>query len=299
MKGDRAVLKRETPLLRLPDSRKEMLVAYIQILLGCILGGAAYPLFLTPNKIAPGGITGVAMILNYLFHWPVGTVSLLVNIPLFLIGYRSMGKIFAFRSLIATIVFSAMIDLLPLHSMTEDPLLGTLFGGVLLGIGLGLILRGSATTGGTDMIARMVHHRFQFISMGTFLFFFDFMVVCSAGVIIGANAALYALIDVYVCSRVIDTVTVGFSGNKACIVISEAWEKIRDRIMREMNRGVTQLMAKGGYTGKERPTLMCVISRPEIMLIKKIVREEDENAFMIVMDAHEAIGDGFSGINEG
>ena len=292
-------MKHNPPLLKRSFSGKEILIAYTQILVGCVLGGAAYPLFLTPNNIAPGGITGVAMILNYLYHFPVGTVSLFINAPLFLIGYKSMGKIFAFRSLIATMIFSVMIDLLPLHSMTQDPLLGTLFGGALLGIGLGLILRGSATTGGTDMIARMVHHRFQFISMGTFLFFFDFMVVCSAGIFIGANAALYALIDVYVCSRVIDSVTIGFSGNKACIIISEAWEKIRDRIMLEMNRGITQLTAKGGYTGEERPTLMCVISRPEIMMIKRIVREEDENAFMIVMDAHEAIGDGFSGMNDG
>ncbi len=296
MRKEENVLKQKSPT-RKDASRREIIAAYLQILFGCALGGAAYPLFLTPNNIAPGGITGIAMILNYLNHWPVGTVSLLVNIPLFVIGYRSMGKIFAFRSVIATILFSAMIDFLPFAPMTLDPLLGTIFGGVLLGAGLGLILRGSATTGGTDMIARMVHHRFQFISTGTFLFVFDFLVVCSAGILIGATAALYALIGVYVCSRVIDTVTIGFSGNKACFVISEEWEKIRDRIMYEMNRGVTQLTAKGGYTGEERPTLMCVISRPEIMQIKRIVREEDEKAFMIVMEAHEAIGDGFSGMD--
>ena len=281
------------------SSRRELIVSYLQILLGCILGGASYPLFLTPNNIAPGGITGIAMIFNYTLKWPVGTVSLVLNIPLFLIGYNSMGRIFALRSLIATILFSVMIDILPLSPMTYDPLLGTLFGGVLLGIGLGLILRGSATTGGTDMIARMIHHRFQFISTGTFLFVFDFLVVCAAGVFIGATAALYALIDVYVCSRVIDMITVGFSGNKACIIISDAYNRIMKRIIHEMNRGVTQLVAKGGFTGEERPTLMCVISRSEIMNIKKIVREEDEKAFMIIIEAHEAIGDGFSGIYDG
>ena len=140
--------------------KKEIFQAYVQIIIGCVIGAAAYPLFLIPNNIAPGGLTGAATILNFLFGWPVGTVSLIMNIPLFIIGYRTMGKIFAFRSLIATLLFSVLIDVLPLQPITVepvlDPLLGTLFGGVLLGIGLGLILRGGATTGGTDMIARMV-----------------------------------------------------------------------------------------------------------------------------------------------
>ncbi len=280
--------------LRLRETR----TAWAQILIGCVLGAAAYPLFLTPNNIAPGGITGVAMILYYLFRLPVGTVSLVLNIPLFIAGYRAMGRLFAFRSLAATVLFSLLIDILPLQPMTVDPLLGTLFGGVVLGAGLGLILRGGATTGGTDMLARMVHRRFQFISTGTFLFAMDFLVVACAGIFMGSTEALYALISIYVSSRVIDAVMIGFSGNKACLIISPAWERIRDRIMKEMDRGVTQLSSKGGYTQVERPTLLCVISRQEVTAMKNIVREEDENAFMIVVEAHEAIGDGFSGIQE-
>ena len=278
--------------------KKEVWTAYGQILLGSVIGGAAYPLFLTPNNIAPGGITGVAIILNYLMKLPVGTVSLLLNIPLFLAGYHTMGKIFAFRSLLATIFFSLMIDILPFRPMTDDPLLSTLFGGVLLGIGLGMILRGGATTGGTDMLARMVHRRLQFISTGTFLFGFDFIVVASAGLIMGTTEALYALINIFISAKVIDAVMVGFSGNKACLIVSTAWEKIMNRIMTEMDRGVTLLSAKGGYTGVERPTIYCVISRQEIMMLKKIVQEEDSNAFMTVMEAHEAIGDGFSGLQQ-
>ena len=291
-------IKRGLALLFERCKQKEVLSAYVQIILGSVIGGAAYPLFLTPNNIAPGGITGVAIILNYLMKLPVGTVSLILNIPLFLAGYHTMGKIFAFRSLIATILFSLMIDLLPFAPMTEDPLLSTLFGGVLLGIGLGLILRGGATTGGTDMLARMVHRRFQFISTGTFLFIFDFVVVASAGFIMGTSEALYALINIFISAKVIDSVMVGFSGNKACLIVSSAWEKIMHRIMTEMDRGVTLLSAKGGYTGEPRPTLFCVISRQEIMMLKKIVQEEDLNAFMTVMEAHEAIGDGFSGIQQ-
>ena len=273
-------------------------LAYLQLLAGCVLGAAAYPLFLTPNHIAPGGLTGIAVIFNYLWRWPVGTVSLALNIPLFIAGYRAMGKIFVFRSLLATMLFSLLIDLLPLPPMTEDPLLSTVFGGVLLGGGLGLILRGGATTGGTDMLAKMVHRRLQFISTGTFLFAFDFLVVAASGVTVGTTEALYALINIYVSSRVIDAVVLGFSGNKACLIVSPAWKTIMDRIMREMDRGVTLLSARGGYTGAERPTILCVISRPEIMALKKIVREEDENAFMTILEAHEAIGDGFSGMQD-
>ena len=274
----------------------ERFFSYLQILLGSLIGGVAYPLFLTPNRIAPGGITGIAMILNHLTHWPVGVMSLVLNIPLFLIGYRAMGKIFAFRSLVATVLFSLFIDILPLRPLTEDPLLGTLYGGILLGAGLGLIMRGGATTGGSDMIARMVHKRFQFISVGTFLFAIDCAVVIAAAFLIGTSEALYALINIFLAAKVMDAVIIGFSSNKACFVISSRWEEISRRIMQDMNRGVTQLTARGAYTGTDRPTLLCVISRSEIMAFKRILREEDESAFVIIVEAHEAIGDGFSGM---
>ena len=274
--------------------RKEIAFSYLQILLGCLLGAAAYPAFLIPNSIAPGGLTGVATILNHLFSWPVGTVSLLLNIPLFLIGYKAMGRIFAFRSLIATLLFSLLIDLLPIRPVSTDPLLGTLFGGVVLGAGLGLILRGGATTGGTDMVARMVHRRLPFITVGMFLFILDCLVVVGAAAAIGTQQALYAFISIYVCSKVIDAVMMGFGGNKACFIMSKAWQQITNRLMEETGRGVTHLDARGAYTGNRQPVVLCVASRQEIMSVKRIVREEDESAFLFITDAHEALGEGFS-----
>lgn len=276
----------------------ERLFSYAQIILGALIGGAAYPLFMTPNKIAPGGITGIATILNHLFQWPVGTVTLILNVPLFLISYRAMGRIFAFRSLVATLFFTLFIDVLPLQPMTTDPLLGALYGGVMLGAGLGLIMRGGATTGGSDMVARMVNKRFQFISTGSFLFAIDFAVVVSAGFLIGATEALYSLICIFLSARIMDTIIIGFSSNKACFIISSRWQEISDRIMRDMDRGVTQLTARGAYTGAERPTLLCVIGRSEIMALKRILREEDEKAFVIIVEAHEAIGDGFTHLTD-
>ena len=290
------MIRKLLAVARKKPAASERFFSYAQILLGSVIGAAAYPLFMTPNRIAPGGVTGIATILNHLFSLPVGTVSLVLNIPLFIIGYRSMGRIFAFRSLVATVLFSVFIDILPLRPMTDDPLLGTLYGGVLLGIGLGLIMRGGATTGGSDMVARMVHKRFSFISVGSFLFAIDCAVVIAAGFCIGTTEALYALINIFLTARVMDIVIIGFSGNKACFVISDRWQAIADRVMKEMGRGVTQLMSRGGYTGTARPTLLCVISRQEIMTFKRVLREEDENAFVIIVEAHEAIGDGFEGL---
>ena len=278
----------------LKTHKREILMAYAQIFIGSVIGAAAYPTFLIPNNIAPGGLTGVATILNYLAGWPVGITALVLNIPLFLIGYRTMGKVFAFRSLVATALFTILIDILPLKPVSEDPLLGTLFGGVVLGIGLGLILRGGATTGGSDMIARMVHRRFSFITVGMFLFALDFLVVLAAAIFIGGTEALYAMIDIYVCGRVIDAVMVGFGGNKACFVMTDAWQKITGRVLNEIERGCTLLEARGAYSGTSRPVVMCVMSRQEMTALKRIVQEEDEKAFMFITEAHEALGEGFS-----
>ena len=274
--------------------KREIMIAYAQIVIGSVIGAAAYPTFLIPNSIAPGGLTGVATILNHLAGWPVGITALILNIPLFLIGYRTMGKVFAFRSLVATALFTILIDILPLQPVSQDPLLGTLFGGVVMGIGLGLILRGGATTGGSDMIARMVHRRFSFITVGMFLFAVDFMVVLAAAVFIGGTEALYAMINIYVCGRVIDAVMVGFGGNKACFVMTDAWQKVTSRVLNEIERGCTLLEARGAYSGTSRPVVMCVMSRQEMTTLKRIVQEEDEKAFMIITEAHEALGEGFS-----
>ena len=278
--------------------KNEQFLSYWQIIIGSLIGAVAYPLFLVPNHIAPGGLTGLATVLNYLFQWPVGTVSLLLNIPLFIVGYRSMGRVFAFRSLFATVLFSFLIDLIPLPSMTANPLLGAVFGGVLLGAGLGLILRGGATTGGTDMAARMVHSRFQHVSVGALLFVIDCAVVLMAGVTIEAEYALYAFISIYVSSRVIDMVMMGLTSDKACYVISEKHESIKQELMTQLERGVTVLHAEGGWSGQSRPLLLCVLSAQEVGRLKAIVRSVDESAFVFISDAHEVLGEGFRKLAE-
>ena len=282
----------------LKTMKKEVFYAYLHIIVGCLIGGMAYPLFLIPCGIAPGGLTGVGIICHHLFSWPVGTVSLVLNIPLFILSYRQMGPVFAFRSLIAMTLFSLSIDLLPFAPMTEDPLLATLFGGILLGVGLGMIMRGGATTGGTDMMARLLHKHISFLSVGVLLFAMDFIVIVAAAVFIGANEALYAIIDIYASSKMIDAVLSGLTADKACFIISDAWEKVSERILTEMNRGATQLKARGAWSKEERPVVMSVVSRNELSTIKKIVQEEDESAFMFVTEAYEALGEGFSSFRD-
>ena len=267
---------------------------YTMILLGCLIGGIAYPTFLVPNNIAPGGLTGVATILNYLFKWPVGTVSLLMNLPLFLVSYKTMGRTFFIRSIIATVLFSLVIDLIPIPALTNDMLLGSVFGGLLLGIGLGLILRGSATTGGTDMLARMAHKYVSFISVGAYLFIFDFLVIVSAAFTMTPEAALYALICIAISSKAVDLVMAGFGTAKAFFVITDKADAIAKRVMVEMERGATLLDGTGAYSGSHKNVLICVVSNRETAHLKRIVKQEDPVAFMFVTDTHETLGEGFS-----
>ena len=276
----------------------EPVIGYVYIVLGCIIGGAAYPLFLVPNGIAPGGLTGVATVLNYLFGAPVGVTSLLLNVPLFMMGYRLMGGSFAFRSLIATVLFSLLIDLFRFPALTDDVLLATVYGAILLGVGLGLILRGGATTGGSDMIAKLVHHRFPFITVGIILLFVDCTVIVLAGFTMSTRAALYSLICIFVTSKVIDLVLAGFGSAKMCFVVSGESEKIAGRIMKELDRGVTLLPAIGGYTGRETKALISVVDQKEVVAVKRIVREADARAFMFITDTHETLGEGFHSLDE-
>lgn len=273
--------------------KNERVTAYLQIVLGCLIGGAAYPLFLVPNNIAPGGLTGIATILNYLFGWPVGVTSMALNLPLFVIGWKAMGKVFVFRTLIATLLFSAFIDLLPLPPLTDDILLGTVYGALALGLGLGLIMRGGATTGGSDMVARMVHHRFPVVTVGAFLFLLDCAVILCAAFTMSARAALYALICIFVSSKVVDLALAGFGSAKACFIITTKAESISRRIMKELERGATILPGIGAYSGESRTVLMSVISQREVFPLKKIVRQEDQKAFMFITDTHETLGEGF------
>ena len=279
-------------------TRKDLLISYTLILVGCVIGGAAYPAFLTPVSIAPGGLTGVATILNYLFGLPIGVTSMVLNLPLFIVTFLMMGGRFVFRSFVATVLFSLCIDLIPIQPLTDDILLNAVFGGVVLGVGLGLIQRGGATTGGTDMIALIVHKKFSFLSVGFILFAIDFMVITAAAFTMTPMIAMYSTICIFVSSKALDMVIAGFGSAKACYIITNNHQAIANRVLNEMARGVTRIEAVGEYSGQPRQMLLCVVSSQETAQLKRIVKAEDASAFMFVTDTHETLGEGFANLNE-
>lgn len=279
---------------RIRRPRFPLLRDYAMILVGALITGASYTYFFIPNNIAPGGITGVATVLNYLLGWPpVGTLSFLLNIPLFLLGYKRGGRLFVLRSFIAMMLLSLFIDVLPAASGPMDSILAAIFGGILLGVGLGLVLRAGATTGGTDLAAQMVHRRFSFISVGTFLFAIDCMVILMAGVVFDVQAALVALIALYVSAKVMDMVIRGWNTEQQMMIISDQAPEIARRIMSELDRGATFIEATGAYTGEKRGMIYCVVTRAQIMQVKAIVGGVDPHAFVTVSDAYEVMGEGF------
>lgn len=266
---------------------------YALMLIGCLIGAASYPLFLEPNHIAPGGLTGITMILNYYFAVPIGLGSLVLNIPLIILGWRLIGARFILRTVLATVLFSVLIDLMNFDPLSLDPMLAAVFGGVMLGFGLALIIRGNATTGGTDLLARIVHHRQRAISIGSFLFAFDLAVILLAWLFMSVQHALYAIVCVFVSAKVLDQALLGIGTDKACYVISREPDRIAKRVMDELERGVTVLNASGAYSGREFKMLLSIVGRLETVKIKQIVQEEDPQAFMFITDTHETLGEGF------
>ncbi len=266
----------------------------ILILAGLLCCSAAYNMYLIPNNIAAGGFTGIGQLINSSFEWiSVGTVSIVLNIPLFLLSTKSLGLRFGVRSLLAMLGLSLFIDYIPFSSATNDLLLATVFGGALGGIGFGLILRGNATTGGSDMLASLIHRRFSAVRVSVGIFAVDGLVILASAFVFDQTAAMYALICTFLMNLVVDIVLEGPNGAHSYFVISDHSESIAKRIMDEMERGVTAFVGKGMYSGREKLVLLCVVNRFETMQLRRIVFSIDPDAFVIANKAHEVLGEGF------
>lgn len=277
---------------------KQQLNSWFQIVAGIFVCALAYDMFLIPNEIAPGGFTGIAQLVAHGTGWPVGTITLCLNIPLFLLSARSLGLTFGIRSLVATIGLSLAIDCLPIPSIipadtTERMLLATVFGGVLGGAGFGLIIRSGATTGGSDMLARLVKQNIPSVSIGSVMFAVDAVVIIASAFVFDIVSAMFALISTFLMSYVIDMLVDGLSSARAYFIISVQPEAIAQRIMTELERGVTALNGRGMYSGNSKDVLLCVVNRTESVRLRAIVAEVDPNAFMIATNVHEALGEGF------
>ena len=274
--------------------KKKTLLEYLGVILGSFILAVGLIAFLIPNKIAAGGVSGLATISFYLTGLPVGVTMLIFNIPLFLISMKELGVKVGIKSLAGTIALSFFIDMLTpfIPPSTQNPLLAALYGGIMSGLGLGIVFRSKGTTGGTDLGAALLHKYFK-SSIGMSLLAIDGIVIILAGIVFNVEAALFALITVFVTSKVIDVVQEGISYTRAAYIISEKNSEIADTINRVLERGVTSLMGKGTFTDTERQVLLCVVSQREVTGLKDLVYDIDPSAFMIVSDVHEVLGEGF------
>lgn len=263
------------------------------IVLGLTFCLFAYNLFLIPNNIAAGGFTGIAQLINHVTGFPIGTMTLAMNVPLFLLSMKSLGLRFGIRSLFATVALSLLIDLVPLKCPTQDIWLATVYGGLLSGMGFGLILRGSATTGGTDMLASLLHRLIPQLRVSIGIFLVDGLVILASAFIFDTAAALYALICVLISNVVVDFVLEGPESSHSFFIISDKSDEIAARILTELDRGVTALDGVGMYSGKRRQVLFCVVTRMEAVQLRRVVFSVDPRAFVLSSKAHEAYGEGF------
>lgn len=270
------------------------LFAYIAIAVGSLLLAAGLQYFLAPNTIAPGGVTGFAIVIEKITNFPIYLTNLFINIPLFIFGAKYLGKSRAFRTAFATLMLTIFLRILPEVVLTHDLLLSALFGGVLSGIGLGIVFKFDGTTGGSDLAGAIFNKNFPGLSIANFMMMIDLAVVAFAGLVDRqVETALYSVIALYVSVKVIDMVLEGLGYLKGFYIITDKPDEIADLLMRELDRGVTALKGRGMYTKEDKVVLLCVVPRSQFTRVKEIVREMDPRAFVMVAEMYEAIGEGF------
>ncbi|MFC7442105.1 YitT family protein [Laceyella putida] len=268
------------------------------IFLGAFIFSVGINFFAIPSHLAEGGFTGISLLLHYAFGWSPGLIILLLNIPLLFLGYRVFGRRTFVYTLIGIGASSLMLELTtPIAtawgSPPKDILLCALYTGVLVGVGLGLIFRIGGTTGGVDIIARIVQ-KYLGWSIGRTMFLFDFAVIASSVFLIGLNMAMYTLVAVFISARVVDFVVEGLNASKAATIITNHPQELARTITQKMNRGVTILKGKGGYTGHEKEILYVVVGPNELPKLKDTVNHYDPFAFVVVHDAKDVLGEGFT-----
>ena len=271
--------------------------SYFMITVASAIYAVGFNWFYVPNDIAFGGITGVGQIINAILPWArIGTVVIILNIPLFILGWRLLGGHLLLSSLYAMAVSSVFIDLINSLVTFEpmDHLLACIFGGILMGASLGMVFQQGATTGGTDLIARLLKLKISWLPMGKLLMATDLVVIVATAIAFGSvYSALYGLVALYIASLVMEKVLYGMDTAKVAYIISDHFREIADAIVNDLDRGVTILQGQGAYSGTEKKVLMCAFKQRQIVSIKKMVRDIDPSAFVIVCDAHEVLGDGF------
>ena len=288
--------KKKKPEIKVKiKTKKEIAVEYIKKLIFWLLGAfivaVALEMFLLPNKIIDGGVIGISMMVSYITKWNLGLLIFCINIPFMLIAFRSLGKKFIFNTFIATVLLSVATNVaIKLQPATNDLLLATVFGGILLGLGVGLILRNNASLDGTEMLSIVLSKRLKIVSVGELLMGMNLFIYTAAGFLLGWERAMYSILAYYVASKVIDTVLEGLDKAKSVRIVSEFWEEIGDSIMKELDISVTYVKTKGGYSKQEKILTFCVVNKFDIPKLKEVVHDIDPRAFIVTEDVHEVEG---------
>ena len=289
-------------LNKAPKGTLGLALKFLMIILGSTVYAVGFQFFMYPNSITSGGIIGIAMIINELTTLPVGTMTIILNVPLFAIAWRHFGAGFMFSSFIGMALSSAFVDLFALFGIvaTTDPMLGAIIGGTIKGAGLGIIYFVGATTGGVDIVAKFMRQRFAYINFGTLILILDAAIIMAYALILNKyESAMYSIICMFVTGRVIDLVLYGIDNSSVCYIISTKNNEISHEIISgHLHRGVTLLNATGAYSGERHDVIMCVIKRPQIAELKRLVKGIDEHAFVVVTDAKNVFGNGFESISE-
>ena len=285
-------------------NRKKLLdysLMYLKIVLGSALYAFGFQYFLFPNDVVASGVVGISTIINYLTGFPVGIMTIIINVPLFLISWRQFGLRFIISSGTAMLVSSLLMDGLAMMNFaaTHDPLLAAVYGGVIRGLGLGIIYSTGATAGGTDIIAKFLRRKYQYINFSTFLLAMDVVIFLAFALLFGKlDSAMYSAICMFIASQVIDLVLYGAVNSKVCYVITDERAKVKDAIVEWPHRGVTYIHGEGAWSGQQKNIILCVIKRSQIVELKKLIRGIDESAFMIVSDSREVFSKGFTYIGD-
>lgn len=276
---------------------KQYVLPYLWITLASAVYAVGFNWCYEPNQIGFGGITGVGQIINHILPWaPIGTVVIILNIPLFLLGWKLLGGHLLVSSLYSMFISSIFIDILHMIHTFEpmEPILGCIFGGVIMGGSLGVVFLQGATTGGTDLIARLLKLKLAWLPMGRLLLAVDLLVIVAVAVAFrNIYSALYGVVALYISSFVMDQVLYGMDNAKVAYIISDRPQEIIRSISTELDRGVTILRGAGAWSGEAKDVLMCAFKQKQIVALKRAVKETDPSAFLIVCDAHEVLGQGF------
>ena len=282
------------------NRRRSEWFSYLMIIVGAASFGVALQNIYDPTGLVTGGFTGLAIIVKAITGQlmkggiPLWLTNTVLNIPVFILGYILMGRKFLGRSLFGTLMLSFWLYILPPLDLAQgDYMLAALFGGLFSGAGVGLVLRANGTTGGTDMVAALIHRKLRHYTVAQIMMILDGCIVLTGLFLFGIRSTLYAIVAIFVATKVSDSVLEGFNYSKAAYIITDQYEEIAKRIMEELDRGLTGLSAKGMYTNEDKCVLYCVVSMKEIVVLKELVSEVDRNAFVIVSDVREVLGEGF------